>query len=139
MAIQFSPMSSSPRGIIPHRHRDLILNNGYGAARIKLSRFPLASTKLLSLRIKFSLRDQVFEDRSEGIVCYRDDRGEIVCEGMDEGPRFDQQLSLAACHHTRDDEITDVLQETWLQILYGSHANCNGILAKSSRDGFNRL
>ena len=31
---------------------------------------------------------QVYEDESQGIVCYQDDRGEIICEGYDEGPCF---------------------------------------------------
>lgn len=34
---------------------------------------------------------QVFEDRSNGIICYKDDRGEIICEGFDEGPRYYHQ------------------------------------------------
>jgi hypothetical protein len=28
------------------------------------------------------------------IVCYRDDNGEIICEGFDESPRFHQQLHI---------------------------------------------
>lgn len=34
---------------------------------------------------------QVFEDNSTGIICYKDDRGEIICEGFDEGPRLHPQ------------------------------------------------
>ena len=30
----------------------------------------------------------VFIDESTGIVCYRTDCGEVVCEGLDEGPHF---------------------------------------------------
>ncbi|KAE8799343.1 hypothetical protein D1007_25271 [Hordeum vulgare] len=29
--------------------------------------------------------NKVFEDQVRGIVCYRDDKGELVCEGYDEG------------------------------------------------------
>lgn len=39
------------------------------------------------------LSKQIFEDRSAGIVCYRDENGEITCEGYDEGPRFHQNIS----------------------------------------------
>ncbi|KAG8482380.1 hypothetical protein CXB51_027299 [Gossypium anomalum] len=34
---------------------------------------------------------QVFEDQSQGLICYEDENGEIVCEGYDEGPRFHQR------------------------------------------------
>ncbi|PKU67277.1 uncharacterized protein LOC110103786 [Dendrobium catenatum] len=37
---------------------------------------------------RFSLGKQVFEDREIGVKCYRDEKGELVCEGYDEGPRF---------------------------------------------------
>ena len=30
----------------------------------------------------------VFIDESTGIVCYRTEHGEVVCEGIDEGPHF---------------------------------------------------
>nr|GEU81571.1 choline transporter-like protein 2 [Tanacetum cinerariifolium] len=33
----------------------------------------------------------VFEDESSGVVCYKDDKGEIICEAYDEGPRLEQQ------------------------------------------------
>ena len=36
----------------------------------------------------YSVSKQVYEDKSQGIVCYQDDRGEIICEGYDEGPCF---------------------------------------------------
>ncbi|XP_054781359.1 uncharacterized protein LOC129288673 isoform X4 [Prosopis cineraria] len=33
--------------------------------------------------------DKVYENESEGIVCYKDEStGEIICEGYDEGPRL---------------------------------------------------
>lgn len=38
------------------------------------------------------LFEQVFEDQSNGIVCYTDESGEIVCEGIDEGPRYHQPV-----------------------------------------------
>jgi len=39
----------------------------------------------------------VFEDQVRGIVCYRDDDGELVCEGYDEGPRLGMRLPEKAC------------------------------------------
>ncbi|KAL0319488.1 UNVERIFIED_CONTAM: hypothetical protein Sangu_2105000 [Sesamum angustifolium] len=73
-------------------------------------------------------RTKVFEDRSAGIVCYKDENGEITCEGYDEGPRFHQQISRFTCNsssvslasdcylicESRDVEIIDMLQRCWL-------------------------
>lgn len=41
---------------------------------------------------------QVYEDQEEGIVCYKDEKGEIVCEGHDEGPRFSQKDLQTSCY-----------------------------------------
>ncbi|XP_039041182.1 uncharacterized protein LOC120179722 isoform X2 [Hibiscus syriacus] len=60
-------------------------------------------------------KKQVFEDQSEGVICYRDENGETVCEGYDEGPRFRQRTF----YHLRDAEILDLLQDRWLQIVNG--------------------
>lgn len=34
---------------------------------------------------------QVYEDKNMGILCYTDENGELVCEGLDEGPRLTWQ------------------------------------------------
>ncbi|GMH03842.1 hypothetical protein Nepgr_005681 [Nepenthes gracilis] len=83
-----------------------------------------------TLQIRSSIKDQVFEDQSNGIVCYRDERGEIVCEGLDEGPRFHRQFPLT--HRKRDAEIIDLLQQRWLSIVDGGDANGNAVLADSN-------
>lgn len=31
---------------------------------------------------------QMFKDESNGIVCYYNENGELMCEGYDEGPHF---------------------------------------------------
>ncbi|CAN6299566.1 unnamed protein product [Urochloa humidicola] len=31
--------------------------------------------------------NKVYEDKNMGILCYTDENGELVCEGLDEGPR----------------------------------------------------
>ncbi|KAI0495683.1 hypothetical protein KFK09_021986 [Dendrobium nobile] len=43
---------------------------------------------------KFAKLNKVFEDKESGVICYRDENGELVCEGYDEGPRFTWQTSL---------------------------------------------
>eukprot|EP00250_Pteridium_aquilinum_P028496 c37264_g1_i1 orf=259-648(-) len=35
---------------------------------------------------------KVFSDDSTGVVCYWNERGEMVCEGPDEGPHFNPQF-----------------------------------------------
>lgn len=44
-----------------------------------------------------SVIKQVYEDESQGIVCYQDEHGEIVCEGYDEGPCF-KRISKPSYH-----------------------------------------
>ncbi|XP_059642531.1 uncharacterized protein LOC132284429 [Cornus florida] len=74
------------------------------------------------LQITSCFRDKVFEDQSRGIVCYRDSSGDIVCEGYDEGPRFQQEISRIT-DNTRDVPIIDLPQKTWLQIVLGGESN----------------
>ncbi|WMV57397.1 hypothetical protein MTR67_050782 [Solanum verrucosum] len=58
---------------------------------------------------------KVFEDTSTGVVCYRDEYGEITCEGYDEGPRFCHQPPKSPSK-SRDEEIVELLQRNWLHI-----------------------
>ncbi|CAA3008672.1 Hypothetical predicted protein [Olea europaea subsp. europaea] len=66
------------------------------------------------LQIRSSIRNKVFEDLSSGIVCYKDDNGEITCEGYDEGPRYLQKSTKITCD-SRDVEIVDLFHRCWLQ------------------------
>ncbi|XP_057503625.1 uncharacterized protein LOC130787256 isoform X2 [Actinidia eriantha] len=52
-----------------------------------VSQSPIPAKKTPPLQIRSSSRTKIFEDQSKGIVCYRDESGEITCEGYDEGPR----------------------------------------------------
>ncbi|XP_041995456.1 uncharacterized protein LOC121745565 [Salvia splendens] len=72
-----------------------------------------------------STKNKIFEDRSAGIVCYRDENGEITCEGYDEGPRFHQNISRFN-HNQRDVEIIELLQRCWLQVAEESHQDNGG-------------
>ncbi|XP_039016634.1 uncharacterized protein LOC120147290 [Hibiscus syriacus] len=70
-------------------------------------------------------KNNVFKDQSQGVICYRDGNGEIVCEGYDEGPHFRQGV-LGTTYHPRDAEILDLLQNRWLQIVnVGGLSSCN--------------
>ncbi|KAI5061966.1 hypothetical protein GOP47_0022505 [Adiantum capillus-veneris] len=37
---------------------------------------------------------KIFADDSTGVVCYKNELGEMVCEGLDEGPHFYPQLGF---------------------------------------------
>uniref|UniRef100_A0ACD6ADE6 Uncharacterized protein n=1 Tax=Avena sativa TaxID=4498 RepID=A0ACD6ADE6_AVESA len=60
---------------------------------------PSSSSSSSSRRLSFAAQasNKVFEDQVRGIVCYRDDDGELVCEGYDEGPRLGMRLPEKAC------------------------------------------
>ncbi|KAM0031903.1 hypothetical protein Hdeb2414_s0016g00469251 [Helianthus debilis subsp. tardiflorus] len=63
---------------------------------------------------------QVFEDESSGVVCYKDEKGEIICEGYDEGPRLDQQQTCTTSSHPRDREaIVCLLKRSLLLVTEG--------------------
>ncbi|KAL6285291.1 hypothetical protein ACE6H2_009681 [Prunus campanulata] len=81
--------------------------------------------KSSTLKIRCSLREEVFEDRSNGIICYKDDRGEIICEGFDEGPRYyHPQNPRTGCQPSRDAEIFDILQQQrWLNFITDTELN----------------
>ncbi|KAH7302451.1 hypothetical protein KP509_23G074200 [Ceratopteris richardii] len=58
---------------------------------VRASNLKYASTEADQVSFKENLEDdvpKVFADEMKGIVCYQTETGEIVCEGMDEGPQF---------------------------------------------------
>ncbi|KAG4178558.1 hypothetical protein ERO13_A10G047648v2 [Gossypium hirsutum] len=81
-------------------------------AMLKHNQVPNNKKPTFQIR-SFSKKKRVFEDQSQGLICYEDENGEIVCEGYDEGPRFHQRTF----YHLRDAEILDLLQDRWLQIV----------------------
>ncbi|KAM1240753.1 hypothetical protein ACFX2J_046029 [Malus domestica] len=87
--------------------------------RLKSSQLTV-KIKSSTLQIRSSLREEVFEDRSNGIICYKDDRGEIICEGFDEGPRYHQHNPRTPWQPSRDTEIFDHLQQRWINFITGT-------------------
>ncbi|RCV08640.1 hypothetical protein SETIT_1G342900v2 [Setaria italica] len=60
----------------------------------------------------------VFEDQVRGVVCYRDDRGEVICEGYDEGPRLGMRLPEKACFPwPMGIRVTDFIELSTLRVL----------------------
>ncbi|XP_059302985.1 uncharacterized protein LOC132055270 [Lycium ferocissimum] len=69
----------------------------------------------LQIRSTSSQKLKVFEDGSTGIVCYRDENGEITCEGYDEGPRYCHEFPRFSSK-SRDEEIIELLQRCLLHV-----------------------
>ncbi|KAF5732082.1 hypothetical protein HS088_TW18G00771 [Tripterygium wilfordii] len=74
-----------------------VVKPAYKTMMLKQGQVPLKKVPKILVRSS-SFTNKVFEDRSEGIICYRDNNGEIVCEGYDEGPRSPQQISRTVHH-----------------------------------------
>ncbi|KAH7683655.1 hypothetical protein IHE45_05G197300 [Dioscorea alata] len=89
-------------------------------------------TNLLSTKSSISIK--VYEDQEEGIVCYRDEKGEIVCEGHDEGPRFSQKNLQTSCYG-REVKSFDFLHQCWLQIIEDSNFDnyVNGVAVQDQK------
>ncbi|KAJ4827610.1 hypothetical protein Tsubulata_026417 [Turnera subulata] len=116
---------SSP--CIPVKKPSLITKPVHKIMMLKQSHIPLK--KAPTTLVRSSLRNKVFENRSEGIICYRDENGEMICEGFDEGPRFHQYLPRTP-FQPRDAEIVNLLHQRLLQIVNGcelQHDN-NGVV-----------
>ncbi|KAL5579670.1 hypothetical protein UlMin_012112 [Ulmus minor] len=126
----------------PHittRNSSLILNPLRNSSRLKQKHISIKRTP--TLKIRSSFREKVFEDRSNGIICYTDESGEIVCEGFDEGPRYHQQIPIAAS--SRDAEIFDLLQQRWINFITDTELNPaekGGVVQEDINcNGFNSL
>ncbi|KAK1287125.1 hypothetical protein QJS10_CPB19g01986 [Acorus calamus] len=80
--------------------------------------------------------NKVFEDQSKGIVCYRDESGEMICEGYDEGPRFHQTAAPASDCHQREIWILDQLQQRRIRVVESVDHHCikNGVAVPDHHD-----
>uniref|UniRef100_A0A0E0DY99 Uncharacterized protein n=1 Tax=Oryza meridionalis TaxID=40149 RepID=A0A0E0DY99_9ORYZ len=81
-----SSMASSPR----------LIGTRKAALRFRAPAHGGTSPSQLSIAAA-TAKKKVFEDQLRGIACYRDDKGEMVCEGYDEGPRLGMRLPEKAC------------------------------------------
>ncbi|CAL0311271.1 unnamed protein product [Lupinus luteus] len=88
------------------------------------------------LKITASIKNKVYEDRSQGIVCYQDEHGEITCEGYDEGPCF-QRISKPT-YQQSDAKIRNILLgQSWLQIVKGEEEHNDGVEGFCLKEGLN--
>ncbi|KAL6883704.1 hypothetical protein ACP4OV_011118 [Aristida adscensionis] len=53
---------------------------------------PSSESQKSSTSVSFTSKfNKVYEDKSMELLCYTDENGELVCEGLDEGPRLTWQ------------------------------------------------
>ncbi|PIA43261.1 hypothetical protein AQUCO_02000591v1 [Aquilegia coerulea] len=70
-----------------------------------------------------SLQNKFFEDHLEGIICYKTKNGEVICEGYDEGPRFNRpQATRNNTYRTErsrecEFQVIDILDQEWFQFV----------------------
>ncbi|XP_062217590.1 uncharacterized protein LOC133917743 [Phragmites australis] len=65
----------------------------------------------------------VFEDQVRGVVCYRDDRGVVICEGYDDGLRLEMRLPEKACFPwPMGIRVTDFIELSTLRVLEDADA-----------------
>ncbi|KAG7581923.1 hypothetical protein ISN44_As08g015510 [Arabidopsis suecica] len=78
--------------------------------------------------IRYSTKNTVFEDPTQGIICYTDDNGEVICEGYDEGPRCPTQSPMVTSY-SREVEILDLLQRSYQELSDSNKDGQTQILA----------
>ncbi|MED6192520.1 hypothetical protein PIB30_010725 [Stylosanthes scabra] len=103
---------------LKHANKDLLAKQSY----VPQKKAQVGGT--LPLKITASIKNKVYEDESQGIVCYQDENGEIICEGYDEGPRY--QPPPRPTYQPRDVEIMSLLlKQSGIQIVKGEEINLN--------------
>ncbi|KAK3131835.1 hypothetical protein QOZ80_6AG0512130 [Eleusine coracana subsp. coracana] len=86
--------------------------------RFSTSAHGSGSSSQLSVAATVTDRKKVFEDQLRGIVCYRDEKGEMICEGYDEGPRIGMRLPEKACFPWPVGvQVTDFIQLATLRVF----------------------
>ncbi|KAK4726452.1 hypothetical protein R3W88_031369 [Solanum pinnatisectum] len=99
-------------------HRQVVFASIHDNISNNISSSSSTTTTIITpCQIKLTSKNglKVFEDKSTGVVCYRDEFGEITCEGYDEGPRFCHQPPKSPSK-SRVEEIVELLQRNWLHI-----------------------
>ncbi|CAN8269349.1 unnamed protein product [Cochlearia groenlandica] len=90
------------------RSKTLMLQHSQIKVKVKQ-----ASSQLPQPIIRYSTKNTVYEDPIQGIICYTDDNGEVICEGYDEGPRCPTQSPLVSSFSR---EILDLLQRSYQEL-----------------------
>ncbi|PPE00402.1 hypothetical protein GOBAR_DD02577 [Gossypium barbadense] len=104
---------------VPVRTSNPVIKHANDIFMLKHNHVP--GKKSSTFQMRSLSNNTVFEDQSQGVICYRDENGEIVCEGHIR-IAVNSVLQVEAfwqCSETRDAEILDLLRHRWLQIVNG--------------------
>ncbi|KAE8707988.1 Remorin family protein [Hibiscus syriacus] len=71
----------------------------HGNKIVMLRKKQVSNKKTPIIQIKFFSKNKVFEDQSEGVICYRDENGEMVCEDMMKALDFVNEHSIILGNH----------------------------------------
>jgi hypothetical protein len=84
-----------------------------------------ARATVCSKKYKLYEAVKVYQDASRGIVCYRNEYGELICEGYDEGPhlRHTQQQEE---QYRQDVKLYGCIQEIRPYLVEGIDYTCMG-------------
>ncbi|KAF8052481.1 hypothetical protein N665_1555s0006 [Sinapis alba] len=80
--------------------------------QVKVKKVTVSQPKPIRYSTKKNI---VFEDPIQGIICYTDDNGEVICEGYDEGPRCPLESPMIASY-SREVEILNLLQISYQEL-----------------------
>ncbi|XP_031492942.1 uncharacterized protein LOC116259330 [Nymphaea colorata] len=76
-------------------------------------------TRSHSLKIKSNVQNKMYEDHETGIVCYRSEDGELICEGLDEGPRYEPPARKESIIQSRETQILALLGQSQIELVEG--------------------
>ncbi|XP_051191356.1 uncharacterized protein [Lolium perenne] len=106
-ALRFYPSTAI---VVPRKNCSRILT------RSSMDSCSRSESKQASSSSSFTCK--VYEEKSMGILCYTDEKGEFVCEGLDEGPRLTWQ-DMQNLTKERRLKKTEDWRERTLQIAGG--------------------
>ncbi|URE25146.1 hypothetical protein MUK42_16341 [Musa troglodytarum] len=81
-SISMALRHSTPNSIIPRDQTKKAVMRASVLPNKQIT--PKASVPL----IRSCMHIKIYEDKAMGIICYKDEKGEVICEGYDEGPRY---------------------------------------------------
>ncbi|XP_047043202.1 uncharacterized protein LOC124647283 [Lolium rigidum] len=109
-ALRFYPSTAI---VVPRKNCSRILT------RSSMDSCSRSESKQASSSSSFTCKvNNVYEEKSMGILCYTDEKGELVCEGLDEGPRLTWQ-DMQNLTKERRLKKTEDWRERTLQIAGG--------------------
>ncbi|CAN6478434.1 unnamed protein product [Victoria cruziana] len=115
--MEASLMASSFRNpqILPICNRPI--KSVHGVFVLRTRHVPI--TRSHSLRTKSNTQNKIYEDHETGIVCYRGDDGELICEGLDEGPRYEPSATKKSFVQSKETPVPFLFGRYQIELVEG--------------------